>query len=145
MPVYDAVIDYTDKNRVIVGTEWGVWTTDNAFSAASGPLVEWTDESGNGMTHGPVHGVVQQQLRSNNAVNSGSIYLGLHGRGFYRSDDLFTAVEENDDIIDANDNSFVTNLNVYPNPLNNVGVLAFDLKENKETTVKIFNLTGSLV
>ncbi|MBL4669446.1 MAG: T9SS type A sorting domain-containing protein, partial [Flavobacteriales bacterium] len=105
----------------------------------------WTDESGNGMTHAPVHGVVQQHIRSNQALNSGSVYLGTHGRGFYRTDDLFTAVEENDEFADIDGNSFVTNLSVYPNPLNNVGVLAFDLKKNSETTIKIYNLTGSLV
>ncbi|MBL4592981.1 MAG: T9SS type A sorting domain-containing protein [Flavobacteriales bacterium] len=145
MPVYDVVIDYNDNNKVIVGTEWGVWTTDNAFSAIAGSLVEWTDESGNGMTHTPVHGVIQQHLRSTASLNSGWVYLGTHGRGFYGSDGLATSIAENEDIIDNNDNGFVTNLNVYPNPLSNVGVLAFDLKENKETTVKIFNLTGSLV
>lgn len=143
MPIYDAVIDYSDNDQVIIGTEWGVWTSDNAFSA--GPTaVQWTDESGNGMTHVPVFTVEQQFLRSNQSLNSGYVYLGTHGRGFYSSPDLFTAVDEYEDIA-SDDNSFVSNLSVYPNPLNNVGILAFDLKENSETTIKIYNLTGTLV
>ncbi|PCI94772.1 MAG: hypothetical protein COB15_13445 [Flavobacteriales bacterium] len=146
MPVYDAVIDYTDNNTVIIGTEWGVWATDNAFSATFPFEVLWSDESGNGMTHTPVHGVVQQHLGSWESTNSGIVYLGTHGRGFYTTDSLqVVSVQENDDIIDGNDNSFATNLSVYPNPLNNVGTLSFDLKENSETTMKIYNLTGSLV
>jgi hypothetical protein len=145
MPVYDAVIDYSDKDKVIIGTEWGVWSTDNAFSATFPFEVLWTDESANGMTHTPVHGVVQQHLGSWQSTNSGIVYLGTHGRGFYTCSDLqVVSVEENEDIIDENDNSFASNLSVYPNPLNNVGTLSFDLKENAETTIKIYNLTGSL-
>jgi hypothetical protein len=143
MPVYDAAIEYNDNDKVIIGTEWGVWTSDNAFSAAP-TAVQWTDESGNGMTHVPVFTVEQQTLRSNQSANSGFVYLGTHGRGFYSSADLFTAVNEYDDIA-SNDNSFVSNLNVYPNPLNNIGMLSFNLKVNADATVNIYNLTGSIV
>lgn len=145
MPVYDAEVDYTDNDQVIVGTEWGVWTTDNAFSAASGSAVVWTDESSNGMTHVPVYTVEQQHLRFNECVNTGMVYLGTHGRGFYTSDVLVSIEENSLDNLESDKNSFVTDLNVYPNPLNNIGVLAFDLKKNSNTTINIYNLTGSLV
>jgi len=144
MPVYDAVIDYNDNDKVIIGTEWGVWTCDNAFTAAATAVV-WTDESSNGMAHVPIHAVEQQSLRSNHAVNSGFVYLATHGRGFFMTQDLFTGVEDNDFEEMADGNSFVTNLGVYPNPLNNVGVLNFDLKRNAETKIRIYNLTGALV
>jgi hypothetical protein len=143
MPVFDAVIDYNDNDKVIIGTEWGVWSTDNAFSsAASG--VDWTDESGTGMTHVPVHALVQQDLRSVHAVNSGCIYLGTHGRGFYMACDLFTSVNENE-FDEFEDDDFITNLSVYPNPINNQGSLAFELKEPANTVVKIYSLAGKLV
>jgi hypothetical protein len=144
MPVYDAEIDFTDNDKVIIGTEWGVWASDNAFSAGAGS-VTWSDESGNGMTHVPVFGVVQQHIHFPHSINPGYLYLGTHGRGFYMSTDLFTAIEENDfsDLEDGN--SFISNLNVYPNPLNNVGMLAFDLKQKSNAKVKIYNLSGSLV
>jgi len=140
MPVYDAEIDYNNNNKVIIGTEWGVWTTSNAFT---GGTTQWTDESCNGMTHVPVFAVEQQHLRSNHSVNSGYVYLGTHGRGFYMSGDLFTAIDENENNI--TNNSFVSNLSVYPNPLNSAGTIAFDLKESSPTKIKIYNLTGSLV
>lgn len=146
MPVYAVEVDYTDNNQVILGTEWGVWTTDNAFSAASGSAVVWSDENGNGMSHVPVFAVEQQHLRYNECVNSGIVYLGTHGRGFYTTDVLVSIEENNfDDFNDGDKNSFVTDLNVYPNPLNNNGVLAFELKKNANTTINIYNLTGSLV
>jgi len=146
MPVYDAEVVLSDKNQVIIGTEWGVWTTDNAFSA-SGSTVDWTDESGNGMSHVPVFAVQQQDLNAWESVNSGVVYLGTHGRGFYKATDLpgiAVAVEETqEDFVSAA--GFVSNLNVYPNPLNSSGTLSFNVKENVETTIKIYNLTGSLV
>ena len=147
MPVYDAEIAYSDNNKVVIGTEWGVWTTDNAFSAANGATVQWTDESGNGMAHVPVFAVEQQYLHSWEAVNSGDMYLGTHGRGFYKTSDfggINVAVEENEDEISEAE-GFVSDLNVYPNPMNGNGTFSFKLNENVETTIKVFNLTGSLV
>jgi hypothetical protein len=147
MPVYDVMVDYTDKNKVILATDWGVWSTDNAFSALNGAGVVWSDESGNGMAHCPVFAIEQQQLPSWQSMNSGNIYLGTYGRGFYMSNDLavVSVEEEENSLTDDDKNKFASNLGVYPNPLNSVGVLEFDLNENVESTIRIFNLTGSLV
>ncbi len=143
MPVYDAEIDYNDRNKVVLGTEWGVWTSDNAFTA-SASAVRWIDESGAGMAHVPVFAVEQQNLRSHTAVNSGCMYLGTHARGFYMACDLATSVNENN-FNDKDKTGFITNLTVYPNPVNNAGTIAFDLKEKANTKVNIYNLSGSLV
>ena len=148
MPVYDAEIHYGGKDTVIIGTEWGVWTTDNAFSALTGAAVEWSDASGNGMAHVPVFAVEQQQLKSWQSQNSGIIYLGTHARGFYTATDLqVVSVQEEDSELTANrdKNSLVSNLTLYPNPLNSVGTLEFDLIENLESTINVYNLAGTLV
>jgi hypothetical protein len=146
MPVYDAEVDYSDKDKVIIGTEWGVWTSDNAFSGATGSAVQWTDESGNGMSHVPVFAVEQQRLNSWESVNSGVVYLGTHGRGFYKATDLqVVSVRENDFDEIADGSGFVSDVNVYPNPMNESGTISFKLRENVETTIKIYSLTGSLV
>lgn len=144
MPVYCVEIDYNDKNKVIIGTDWGVWTTDNAFSAVSGNQVVWTDESTAPMAHVPVYAIEQQRSRSLSTVNSGYVYLGTHGRGFYQSSDLFTAVNENN-FDDKKDKTFTPNLSVYPNPINNAGTISFDLNEKINAKVNIYNLSGSLV
>ncbi|OFY93400.1 MAG: hypothetical protein A3K10_17730 [Bacteroidetes bacterium RIFCSPLOWO2_12_FULL_31_6] len=141
MPVYDAEIDYSDYNKVIIGTEWGVWSTTNAFT---GGTTQWADESCNGMSHVPVFAVEQQHLNSTESFNSGCIYLGTHGRGFYMTCDLSTtAIDENEN--NATNSGFVSNLSVFPNPLNNTGTIAFDLKENSPAKIKIYNLSGTLV
>jgi hypothetical protein len=147
MPVYDAEIDYSDNNKVVIGTEWGVWSTDNAFSALNGAGVEWTDESGTGMAHVPVFAVEQQHLSSYLATNSGYFYLGTHARGFYYASDLavVSVEEENGDLTTSKTNKLVSNVQISPNPLNTKGQLTFDLMTNGEATVKVFNLKGSLV
>ena len=142
MPVYDCEIDYNDNNKVIVGTEWGVWTSDNAF-AASASTVDWTDESTAEMCHVPVMGVKQQHIR-NGVTNSGVVYLGTHGRGFYMAGDLFTGIEDNEDLTN-DDNNFISGLEVYPNPMNNQGSIAFNLAERTNAVVKVYNLSGALV
>jgi hypothetical protein len=145
MPVYACEIDYNDHNKVILGTEWGVWTSDNAF-AASANTVAWTDESNGEMSHVPVMGVEQQHIRSNGAVNSGNIYLGTHGRGFFLATDLATSIDENDGFADIVDKDFISDLSVYPNPINNLGTIEFNLAERiTNATAKIYTLTGSLV
>lgn len=144
MPVYDCEIDYNDNNKVILGTEWGVWTSDNAF-AASASTVDWNDESTGEMSHVPTMGVKQQHLRPNSgAVNSGVVYLGTHGRGFFMAGDLFTGIDDNENLADA-DNGFISGLEVYPNPMNNQGSIQFKLAERTNTFVKIYNLSGALV
>jgi hypothetical protein len=147
MPVYDVEVDYSSKDTLVIGTEWGVWTTQNAFSALSGAAVEWCDESGTGMAHVPVFAVEQQHLSSWLSTNSGYYYLGTHARGFYYASDLsVVSVEEADENFTSTDkNKFISNLKISPNPLNTRGELTFDLNTTGATTVKIFNLTGSLV
>lgn len=144
MPVYDCEIDYNDADRVILGTEWGVWTTDNAFSVTPS-AVDWNDESLGEMSHVPVMGVQQQHLRSHTAVNSGVVYLGTHGRGFFMASDLATSIDENDGFADMVDKDFISGLSVYPNPINNLGTIEFNLAERTNAVAKIYTLTGALV
>jgi hypothetical protein len=147
MPVYDVMVDYTDNNKVMLATSFGIWSTDNAFSALNGAAVVWSDENAIGMAHVPVYAITQQELSSFESMNSGNVYLGTQGRGFYMATDLavVSVKEEGSDLTSKEKNSFVSNLKISPNPLNSIGVLTFDLKNNAETAVKIFNLTGSLV
>ena len=107
-------------------------------------MVDWYDESA-GAAHVPVHEIVQQSLWSDGAVNSGALYLGTHAQGFYMSTDLVTSIDDEDEWTFEDDQDFVTNLSVYPNPISNQGMLEFDLKNSSNAVVKIFSLTGKLV
>jgi|GEM_PF-635848 len=146
MPVYDAEIDFVDNDRVIIGTEWGAFGSDNAFGTAS--AVEWYEEN-NGLAHVPVF-AVRQETKYNltdpdGNYLSGMYYLGTHGRGFYTSSSYVTGIDDPYEELISKTDKFVSNLNVYPNPMNNVGNISFNLKNNSKTIAKIYSLTGKLV
>jgi Secretion system C-terminal sorting domain len=149
MPAYDVEIDMNDNDIALIGTDFGVWGSDNVFSAATGAQVEWYDESVNGMAHVPTFQVIQQQTKlgtgTGYASNSQMYYLGTHGRGFYTSASRVinvVSVEENQAV---NDIGFVTTLNVYPNPISDNGTIDFDIAEQGKASVKVYNLNGDLV
>ncbi|MCO6499753.1 MAG: T9SS type A sorting domain-containing protein [Vicingus serpentipes] len=146
MPVYDAEIDFIDNNKVIIGTEWGVFGSDNAFGPAG--AVQWNQEN-NGLAHVPVFEVRQESkynlTDSDGNYLSGMYYLGTHGKGFYTSSTFTTGINDPYKELVTKNDKFVSNLNVYPNPLNNVGNISFNLKDNAKTIANIYNLTGKLV
>lgn len=148
MPVYDAEIDVNDKNIVVIGTDFGVWATSNAFSAATGAQVEWFSENINGMSHVPTFEVKQQSKRPGtsigNAINSQYYYLGTHGRGFYRSDSRVINTVSVDEI-KTNVNPFDATLGLYPNPIKNNGTIDINLNTQTRAVIKVYNLNGSIV
>jgi len=137
-PIYSAVIDFQDKNKVILGTDIGVWSTDNAFSSAS---PTWAAEPG----HPPVATfmVRQQQYAVNQGVaNSGAIYTATHGRGVFKSLSAVTGIK---DIEASADNTFVSKVTVFPNPMNDNASMVFKLKNKGNAIIYIYNLTGKLI
>ena len=52
-PVYSAVIDKVNNNNVVIGTEFGVYATENAFTSNASDVV-WTEEN-SGLARVPVY------------------------------------------------------------------------------------------
>lgn len=150
MPVYDAEIDMSDENIVIIGTDFGVWATSNAFSATLGSQVEWYNESVNGMAHVPVFEVKQQHRRKGTAFGyspfSMMLYLGTHGGGFYTSSSLVdpnvVGVNEQQNVVT---NEFKATLDLYPNPISYNGTIDIALSSSTRSVIKVFNLNGAIV
>jgi len=99
MPVYSAVIDVHNSNNVIIGTEFGVWSSKNGSS--------WVLEDA-GMPLVPCHMLRQQYLPG---VNKGVIYAGTHGRGIFKSSNTTSVFESSN-----SEDQDVELLSVYPNP-----------------------------
>jgi hypothetical protein len=126
MPVYSSVIDITDPNRIIIGTEFGMFSTTNGAT--------WIAED-NGIPLIPCHMIRQQTLAG---VNKGTIYVGTHGRGIYKS----TNVVGIDDF--SNVHPVVTpNLNIFPNPTQSFINLEIDM--NKVDLIQIVDMMGKVV
>jgi len=105
MPVYSAVIDVNNSNNIIIGTEFGIWSTLNGSS--------WQSEN-DGMPLIPCHMLRQQTLPG---VNKGVVYVGTHGRGFFKSSNTSSIIEQasNND----SDSEFL-DLKLFPNPTSSI-------------------------
>jgi photosystem II stability/assembly factor-like uncharacterized protein len=138
MPVYSACIDVTNSSNYFVGTEYGVFATGNGGTS-------WSEENG-GLHRVPVYEIRQQWRGWEDGVsNYGKIYLGTHGRGLFISESLVLSNEsEFDDLHDRK--SFKPTFNVYPNPVQSIGNVQFNLKNNNANVeIYVYDLQGKIV
>jgi hypothetical protein len=101
MPVYDAVIDVDDDKRIILGTDFGIWATEDGGKT-------WV-EANNGMARVPVFEIRAYEWRPWEGM---VMYVGTHGRGYFKSNSLMTNTKKVT-------KSEVTALRAYPNPTAN--------------------------
>jgi len=139
MPLYASLIEFSDGNRVLVGTEYGVFATADITSAAA--TIEWSEEN-NGMSRVPVYGIRQQTRIFPGMGNTlGAIYIGTHGRGFFESNQYVNAVPEEA----LSGRMTKPSLRLYPNPVVDITSLNYTLPVNAKVTVNIFDLNGRMV
>jgi len=129
---YDAIIDHLDPETIIMGTETGVYVTDNGGTT-------WVYQPQMGLV--PVY-AVRQQWRTSDCWNSGVVYIGTFGRGIWSTNSL---VGINDQDATSVAHAEVTEINTYPNPMNANGTIAFKLKERNNVDIYIMDLTGKIV
>ncbi len=132
MPVYDAVIDMSDPTRMYAGTEFGLMVTLNSGAT----WVAQNDEMG----VVPVYDVKQQYRDWSECLNSGTLYLGTHGRGIWSSSD-FSGINE----IEKSTEIPVTSINLYPNPVVNQTNIVFDLAKSSDVTISVYSITGKMI
>ncbi len=137
-PVYDAEYNVNNTDEVLIGTELGVWATNNVHTTS----VSWSNESGD-IGNTPVLDIRQQWLSWKEASNHGVFYAGTHGRGIWTSTNL-VSVKDND-FADFADDSFKPELNLYPNPVQTNGAVSFDLPKASVVEIIIYDLNGRMV
>jgi photosystem II stability/assembly factor-like uncharacterized protein len=139
MPVYSSVFDKWNPNRVVIGTEMGIYATDNITTT---PAWDNTTSATN-FPNVAVFMLRQQQAPAWEANNSGYIYAATHGRGIWRTNNnlVTTGIEEPSS---ANNNSSVSVV-VSPNPMTEKALVAFTLKQSGSVTLKVYDLRGKLV
>ncbi len=142
-PAYAVLLDKNDRNRVLIGTELGVFGTDNAF-AADASTVNWTNES-EGIGEIPVFDLVQMRHNYTKASNDGQIYAATHGRGAFMSD-VFVGLNKHSMGGENSSNSSKSEILVYPNPVDNYATVVLSVENAKEELeVQIFNIQGKLI
>jgi hypothetical protein len=131
---YDVLVDREDSDMLIVGTDFGVW-----FSMNGGTT--WTYSS-EGFGEVPVYRIVQNWREGHpNTSRPGEIYIATHGRGMFASDSVLDI--DNVATHVSADKKF--EVMVYPNPLHQEGTLRFEMLENANVQIDIYNLSGHLV
>jgi hypothetical protein len=134
MVCYDVLVDRTNSNLLLVGTDYGVYFSTNGGTT-------WTYSS-EGFGEVPVYRIVQNWREGHpNTSRPGEIYIATFGRGMFASD----SVLDIDNIVqnDAPKNKF--EIMVYPNPLQNDGSIRFELKDNANVQTEIYTISGRMV
>lgn len=144
MPVYTASFDKYNAGTIVLGTELGVYATDNVDAAN----VAWTDEN-NGMPMVPVFEIEQYRTDKlspspNEILEDGDFFIATHGGGFYRTGTTLVnrpvSVEENEFAFDEHEF-----LNMFPNPARDYTTISFDLATASDVNITVQDLNGRVV
>ncbi|MBP9068215.1 MAG: T9SS type A sorting domain-containing protein [Bacteroidia bacterium] len=139
-----ALFEMTDNKRVLVGTDRGVYVTDD-ISVASPTWVDAKNASSttNALPNVQIFDIKQQKASTWDSYNSGIIYVATNGRGAWLNKNYLVqtviGVEENN-IIAKN-----TGLSLYPNPTNGNVTLNFFAADNENIVINVMDLSGRVV
>jgi hypothetical protein len=133
---YDVLIDRNNDNWILAGTDFGLWFTTNGG-------VSWTYSS-EGFGEVPVTRIRQNWREGEaNCLRPGEIYISTFGRGMFATSSMVSLPDE------ANywtaPGAHETNINVYPNPMSNNGVISFELQSKSDVFVEVYSITGRLM
>ncbi|MEI6884732.1 MAG: T9SS type A sorting domain-containing protein [Bacteroidota bacterium] len=136
-PVLSGIIEMHNSNNAVLGTEWGVFTSNNLTSASP----TWVPDMAN-MGNVPVTGLSQQTIQNYSILNYGAIYAATWGLGFYRDTTFLTPVG-----IDPGPSSGDLNhdLRISPNPVKDYANITFTLTQPTNTGIYIYDMYGTLV
>lgn len=135
MPVYASVIDMQAGSKVILGTEFGIFSTTN-INAANPVWVAETD----GFPNVPVMMLRQQTQQWAGVLNSGYIYAGTHGRGAFRTSTLNAPLAVNN--LPALNTTAVS---VYPNPARESATVSYSVNKTSNLVINFFDIKGQLM
>jgi hypothetical protein len=153
-PAYSSLFEMDpDNNLVFVGTENGIYVTNNIGSGNP----TWVAENNN-LGGVPVFMLKQQTVKKTNDTlmfinidttyvihygvnNYGVIYGASYGRGIISLDDFQQPVG----ISEPGKSDEKSSFSVYPNPANDRVTVAFELETSSKVEIGIYNLSGNLV
>jgi len=138
IPVLSSLIETNSSSRVIIGTDYGIFTTENLGSSSS-----WTEEN-DGMGEVPVMMIRQQTLDRPWAPgisltqNLGVIYIATNGRGIFENRS-FAGTSDQHAV------STTSTLKIYPNPANDAVKVSLKIPAGTTAVLNIIDLSGQIV
>ncbi|GIV29564.1 MAG: hypothetical protein KatS3mg028_0630 [Bacteroidia bacterium] len=141
IPVYASLFLQQDNNKVIIGTENGVYSTMDITQSSPA----WSQDNNGQLPLVPVYQLKQQTLPYWLCYNSGYIYAATHGRGIWATSKFATpyivSVEEINHSSVKDDALFI-----YPNPARETTKIQFQLPEgNHSLNLTIMDITGKVI
>lgn len=141
IPVYASLYVQQDNNKVIIGTEKGVYSTSNITAASP----TWAQDNNGQLPVVPVYQLKQQTLPYWLCYNSGYIYAATYGRGIWATSNFATpyivSVNEIDNKLSQSDALFI-----YPNPANDYTKIQFNLPVGiHNLKMSIMDITGKII
>ncbi len=147
MPLYSSIIEKSNSNVAIIGTEYGIYTTSNLNDENP----SWVKEQ-NGVGMIPVFQIKQQILYKPSFTTSttvypevknfGDIYIATFGRGVFR-DEKYHTVGINEPVNPKT--NFAGSLAIFPNPVNTQAKVTFETTSSKDVHLNVYDLTGKVV
>lgn len=132
MPIFDAEISWENPDHIILGTEFGIWATENG--TATTPL--WV-KSSDGFPNTAVFEMKQTEVVRDNWRTGPTLYAATHGRGIWKTYNLLTSAKEVE--------KAVTTLNVYPNPAVGKVNIDFTSEQADEVEIGLYDMQGKLM
>ena len=142
MPVYSVLFDANNPGRVLAGTEYGIWLSDDLGNT-------W-EEATEGMGRVPIYDL-RQQTKTNGdldplpfpaeVLNPGAIYAGTFGRGIYYIGDYILGLDD----LSSAPYSTGFNISIYPNPASEFANVRLTFEKNVNLVIEVIDVTGRLV
>jgi hypothetical protein len=132
-----AYIPGNGKNRIILGTESGLWGSDNGGNTWE----ELNNLDPNYNNWHPRVPVCKIQVKNLLGYNGPVIFSGTHGRGIFASTSLATAWPSSVNNIPKKEAKIFS----YPNPTNGIAAVKFEATKSSTAIVCIYNYSGLLV
>jgi hypothetical protein len=149
LPVYSSLVEMHDKNKVIIGTDNGIYTTDNIASGI------WaTDNAGLGTV--PIFMLRQQTTFQPNVYindagkeftypgvqNYGAIYAASYGKGFFIDTTYYNPMGIDPGTVYTQASSMIR---VFPNPVRNEATVSYILESNSDVSFIMYDISGRIV
>ncbi len=140
IPAYDVLIESYNPDVILAATEYGVWSYNVTLGG------EWTQEAEE-IGNVPVMEIREDWVRD---VTCSAIYIGTHGRGFYRAINLapgtcdFTKQNDVAEDVGPIQEEIIAGVVVAPNPADELTTLSLYLARSTSLNIKIYNMNGEL-
>ncbi len=127
MPFYSSMIDRWDSTIMLVGTDLGVFATNDGGAT-------WNYQDG--LPRMPAF-MIKQIAQYTNGNPAADIYIATHGRGLWKSSTL-TGVHDLK-------SSTRVDINIYPNPTQDVATVSCNLNKSSIVILDIYNIQGQKI